>query len=216
MNLQSKQIQEKDVELLKFLSVPLQKSLAFAVYKKTLTPHHMFREYGHQDLAAFQSLCQKATSKMLLAKDDVLFSAGQKSTQMWFVSRGCLRYHRERSHVAHMVIAGTKHEHSRNYDDSDRNRFQTMSTKSTEVSGNRNIDRMEKGEWCSEAALWTEWHHVGTLTAFTVCDMVGVSAEKFAEITTGHKEVEMMCSKYAQAYVKNLNDLDTDARTDLQ
>lgn len=202
IRLQRKQIQEKDVDLLKLISTPLQKSLAFAVYKSTLTMHGMFYEYGHKDLGAFQTLCQTATQTMHLAKDDIIFTAGQKAVQMLFVKRGMLWYYNEHSPDSPTAFKSIS--------------FSELENGNGHSEGEGTHNTVGSSDWCAEAALWTDWHHVGTLVAKTVCELVGVSAEKFADITSKHREVHMMCSEYAERYVKCLNELDADALTDLK
>lgn len=232
VSLQGKQIQEKDVELLKYISVPLQKSLALVVHENTLTLHPMFVDYGLKDVAAFQSLCHTATQSVLLAKSDALFTAGQQATQLWFITRGTLLYLHENALLNDKQDVLSKQWSSISESDAPPPKKLSLlraltaklhthspkSPKSPKESPKRESelqDRLGPGSWCGEPVLWLDWYHVGTLTARTVCDIVGVSAEKFAEITKKHTDAQLMCVRYAQEYVKRLNGLDATALTDL-
>merc|ERR1712139_471159 len=85
-------IQDKDVALLKVLSVPLQKHLAQATYQPVLTEHIYFHYYAYLDASAFGKLCHSALTLVSLSKGDVLFSASEVASRMFFVKKGTLRY----------------------------------------------------------------------------------------------------------------------------
>merc|ERR1719359_1103200 len=50
------------------------------------------------------------------------------------------------------------------------------------MMGDKKVIPVEKGDWCSEAVLWTEWSHLGHLVAKTDVQLLALEAVKFQGI----------------------------------
>lgn len=71
------------------------------------------------------------------------------------------------------------------------------------------------GQWISEAALWTAWLHVGTLTAEIASQIVNFDAECLPQIMSSHPETWAMAHKFAEAFVRGLNETTPDELSDV-
>lgn len=182
------QIQEKDVAALKVLSLPLQERLALETHEPILTQHLFFRRWCVKHRTAFQMICHNVLSQMYLSISDCLFSAGAVATSMFFVVDGQCVYSWNPEAL-----------------------LKTQQNK--DVVGCYNEKSVTAGQFLCEAALWVPWHHVGTLHTTTVCELMLVSAEKFAVISRQNKEAHRMSQNYARAFLKVLNE--TEDVTDL-
>jgi len=74
---------------------------------------------------------------------------------------------------------------------------------------------ISEGQWVSEAVLWTAWMHLGDFQAITECQTVLVSAEQFASIIKSNKPLHLAMTKYAEAFIAEINKLERDELTDL-
>lgn len=57
-----------------------------------------------------------------------------------------------------------------------------------------------KGAWVSEAALWTQWTHVGMLEAVTVCELLVLNAQQVAEAFSHSNHTRQVASEYGRAF----------------
>lgn len=62
--------------------------------------------------------------------------------------------------------------------------------------------QVHKSDWLSEAVLWTEWSHLGTLKATTDVQMLTLEAVKFQNIANKFPSIEVR--RYAHEFVENL------------
>lgn len=205
---QNKQIMEKDVALLKTLSLPLQRSLAQHMHSPTLCRHPFFLEYANVDLTAFQKLCHLGLSTVILSKSDILFSEGEIANRMYFVGKGTLQYQ--------FLPQWNNYSEGSTASQS----CGTRSTMSARTIGSDNGGppmqlELLQHQWCCESVMWVPWNHVGTLGAKTVCELFAVSAEEFANVTKAHKIVQRSSVKYANLFVNALNKLNALKMTDL-
>lgn len=184
------QIQEKDVAALKVLSLPLQQRLALETYEPILTQHLFFRRYCLKHRTAFQMICHNVLSQMYLSISDCLFSAGENATSMFFLVEGQCVYSWNPESI-----------------------LKTPQSKETSYMGCYNEKTVTAGQFMCEAALWVAWHNVGTLHSTKVCELILVSAEKFAVMTRQNKAAHLMSQRYARAFLRQLND--TEEVTDL-
>merc|ERR1711972_135902 len=65
---------------------------------------------------------------------------------------------------------------------------------------------MHPGSWCSEATLWTEWVHVGKLTAERYSEVLALDAANFVATTQAHRDVFRSSAEYSVKFVAQLND----------
>merc|ERR1712008_328705 len=70
-----------------------------------------------------------------------------------------------------------------------------QSPTSCKVQNNIAVMVHEKS-WLCEAALWSHWIHVGTLTAETECTLMVISAESLWQILQKYREIGVETSGY--------------------
>jgi len=84
----------------------------------------------------------------------------------------------------------------------------TALTRSSSVpSLDANGNLLTAGDWCSEAALWTDWVHFGRLRATHDSEVLVIDSGAFGKETLVHYKVGLGTMKYASGYVQRLNDL---------
>jgi hypothetical protein len=59
----------------------------------------------------------------------------------------------------------------------------------------------ESFEWFSEAALWMQWEHRGTMTAEIHSELFAVEAKRFQEMMSQEPRCAGLCGAYARAFV---------------
>lgn len=62
------------------------------------------------------------------------------------------------------------------------------------------VVHINDGTWLCEAALWSQWVHVGTLEAITTCQVLVVKAEVLLGIASQHETVARSTLEYATNY----------------
>jgi len=65
--------------------------------------------------------------------------------------------------------------------------------------------RLSRGQWLSEAVLWTVWEHTGTLGAASLGTFALLSHTSFEEAITLHPAVHWLSVLYARQFVIHLN-----------
>merc|ERR550514_1425303 len=58
-----------------------------------------------------------------------------------------------------------------------------------------------------EAGLWTEWSHLGTVKAMSVCSVLSIEAQKFHEVIFDYQDYLPLISEYARHFVEELNQI---------
>lgn len=59
---------------------------------------------------------------------------------------------------------------------------------------------VEKGQWLSEAAFWTKWHHVGTAQAITLCSVLHMECEGLVELLRKRGAVGHIVKQYGREF----------------
>lgn len=98
--------EEKDIELLSFVSEPLMMELHYEVYSSVLSKHPFFLCYSGLNRAAMKRLCHTAIRTIHLSMDDTLFSDGDTAKAMFFVVDGNLEYLHRSGQQAVKLLAG--------------------------------------------------------------------------------------------------------------
>jgi len=90
----SGEISADTVELLHFVSEPLQKEVSFGMYMPSLKHHVFFEKYCASHRHAMRQICHSAMQTLLLAPGDPAFFHGDEPErpQMYFVCKGSLEY----------------------------------------------------------------------------------------------------------------------------
>jgi len=69
----------------------------------------------------------------------------------------------------------------------------------------RLVDQIPSKSWLSEAALWTEWFHVGTAEAATALEVLRVKPEEvISALKDCQKNLRLVTLEYSNAYHKRL------------
>jgi len=184
VHVQKREIQEKDVSLLKVLSRPLHMELIHATLGRVLTIHPFFQVYGHTDTEAIKRVCFEATSSVHLSAGDILFSEATHDDRIIFLNQGELLYTNLSGNAKFRRLTAT---HS--------------------LEDVSDTCALHPHAWCCEAALWTDWVHVGMMRAAFDSEVLVIDAPAFAKASSQHYKVMDGVVKYGQGFVKDLNDL---------
>jgi len=188
-------------------------------------------------------LCCVAVKQSSLSKGDMLFSVGTAADRMYFVTRGDLKYFprvsgrfnkredgknrigkedgdprssRNQDSSSDAFLVGS--EEDDDMGDEGRQAVRPHVLRKTEMqrAGTISLElKVKAGQWCSEAALWCAWIHVGSMQAATVSELVVLSAHEFQQVTLKHHTVLSCTARYAQKFTNTLNALDTARLSDL-
>merc|ERR1719329_355576 len=66
------------------------------------------------------------------------------------------------------------------------------------------MTEVEVGAWVSEAALWTQWTHVGRCCAQANSELAVVGAESLMKVVRSRRAVGQMSRTYAKNFHANL------------
>lgn len=190
---QKQRVQEKDVQLLALLSEPLREEVKYETFAEHMSCHPLFLSFGDK-----KRCFSKAISCSPLARGDLLFTAGLLAKNLFFVSSGMLEYMRTTSFAPGDTFS----------------RRGTGSSKLSRAS-NFDPDIVLEGGWAGEAALWTQWLHVGDMRSLEDSSVLIIDAEKFAVHIQCDRPLYLAVQKYAQLFVLELNSVDEKHVTDL-
>lgn len=208
-------IQEKDVELLALLSVPLKMDLCLEEHKPLLMEHPFFQQYADEDGQALRQVCYIAITHISLSEGDALFTSGTRGEKMYILQRGMLRYQRMQS-----TWQGNDRR-SKQLKLSQKANRSILCSGSDECLGSQTqistgpVKWMHERQYCCEASLWAPWTHVGTLRAKTMVDVMAVDAAKFGEATTKYHHMAVFAVKYGHTFVEKLNQTPWEDLSDL-
>jgi len=181
VDLHRRKVDPKKVELLAYLSGPMQVELRKELFKPYVSEHMFFEFYGFRSNAAMSQLCFSAVSKQSLSKGDAVFSLGSQAHGMYFLVTGTLFYERPK---------GVK-----------------WNIKSGSEEKQRRVKTVTRGSHFSEAILWMPWFHRGTMGTLIESEVIVVDALKFREITQQHSDVFSYSKEYASRYLREMLDI---------
>lgn len=171
VSLENQGMDEKDIELLKYLSESLRLELRFAIVSPILTVHPFLRNYAERCPEAAQKVCTHAITHTKVSRGDVVFSTGEIAHKMFFVVRG---------HLGYTLV---------------------MNRASSNPGKEQGSTRVKKGEWVCEPSLWvSSWMHRGDLFATSNCDLCVLDAKSFASLTATHRPVLLSSKMYASLF----------------
>merc|ERR1712187_163044 len=164
--------------LLKIISKPLYMELVELTFKPTLIEHRFFYCYHLQDRNAMKHMCNAAVSSVSLSGDEM--SGDEKQGDKLFTEGA------SDSHMFFIVKGLIRY---------------------TQTRSNTYPPRAVKpGGWLGEAALWTDWVHVGTATAVLNSEVLSVNSDSFSEVTTTHRRVLRQTAHYARIIFRKINE----------
>mmetsp|Transcript_70361 Transcript_70361/g.222284 ORF Transcript_70361/g.222284 Transcript_70361/m.222284 type:complete len:366 (-) Transcript_70361:241-1338(-) len=182
---QSKLVQRKRITVLQHLSNALQSELTHALNSPFLIEHPFFRYLDTNMSVVMHRLCHMCLKPQSHAEGEVVFSAGEKATRMYFIKGNS---------------TGT-----------------SLSTviEYTSVDGVKLHPPPMKGEWLSEAVLWTDWRHQGKLHSISTNDLIAVEPAPFSDVMCVHPRPWYFAKSYAANFLKFLNGLDEHEAIDI-
>lgn len=77
-------------------------------------------------------------------------------------------------------------------------------------------EQIGKRRCISEAAMWTDWLHLGFLSVEIECRLLGLDVDIFSDCVKGHPGAFLRVKQYAEWFVTCLNDSTYDDLTDLE
>jgi len=176
-NRQQKSVQERDVNLLMLLSAPLKEEVKAEALGPGVSVHPLFEVLQDSVRGFFNSL-----TVLDIAHGDLVFSYGEESREMYFVTSGVLLY--ERAKVVDLDEDG-------DLDD--------------EGADALDGENLRRGGWACEPCLWTVWYHRGYLSATNDCTLIGAEAERFSIAVKACRLTWENVRQYAVAFVGLMN-----------
>jgi len=206
-------VQKEDVKLLNLLSEPLALELNHEIHKATLISHPLFHLLDFEFPSLARRISNKALAQVSFARDDVVFDTGIKADGLYFVRKGVLRYSIGGEKMSTSVGRGDSASKRWNDEHGPVSRSNTLAT-TVQTSEGRFV--LLPSQIVSEAALWTDWVHVGSLRAITGTNLVKIDRKKFLEVCEHLPESLPFLSEYAVKFVETLNATDPSDLTTLQ
>eukprot|EP00931_Biecheleriopsis_adriatica_P030515 TRINITY_DN17998_c0_g1_i1.p1 TRINITY_DN17998_c0_g1~~TRINITY_DN17998_c0_g1_i1.p1 ORF type:complete len:764 (-),score=139.82 TRINITY_DN17998_c0_g1_i1:116-2407(-) len=87
-------VEEKDVELINQLSLPLLMDLHLEIFRPALSEHPFFPLYEEENSMSMRKLCHCGISEFSVSAGDTIFACGEVASKMIFVKSGILKYFR--------------------------------------------------------------------------------------------------------------------------
>eukprot|EP00927_Polykrikos_kofoidii_P045917 TRINITY_DN40073_c0_g1_i2.p1 TRINITY_DN40073_c0_g1~~TRINITY_DN40073_c0_g1_i2.p1 ORF type:complete len:798 (+),score=127.37 TRINITY_DN40073_c0_g1_i2:244-2637(+) len=78
----------------------------------------------------------------------------------------------------------------------------------SEESTHSDPEDVNRGEWLSEASLWTEWTHVGAAVCPSRCNLMALDVELFHNVIKGSRLVKARAARFGEYVVRHLNAMD--------
>lgn len=176
--------QEHEVELFHLLSEPLKWELHLAIIAPRLRVHPFLSRYALVSMQAMRNVCNVAASRMSLSVGDAICDVGQLAKHFYLVVSGRLIYEQQ------AVGDGLG---------------------SVDIGERNSLEIIEDGkivfekEWLCEMVLWlSRWHHCGTISADSHCQIIAVDAELFRRVTAQHSLGLSLARNYALSFIEAL------------
>jgi len=71
------------------------------------------------------------------------------------------------------------------------------------------LQKLRKGQWVSEPALWLKWYYCGTLNATTSSQVLELKVATFASVVSGHIKTLPYVHMYAQLFREHMDEAGT-------
>jgi len=165
---------QREQTVLNELPSQLIQELHYETRSPTLMRHQLFFAMSDLFPAVIRGLCSETIEVAASPPSESIFSMGALASHMYFVSSGTLTYlfdHKKRRSLLSAYRPTFDQAYSRD------------SAQLTELEVTRGSgEKVEFGQWLSEAALWTRWEHRGQLTTLTGASLLAISACAFAKL----------------------------------
>lgn len=152
----------------------------------------LFAEIDDHFKQAARGICKDAVARSSAQCTEIVFEKGEPSKWMIFVEEGSLRY---------TSGAGLKHQLTKLlHDGPQRDRsnlfLRRKKKKSSKFDSFQGTD-LTHGDWVSEAALWVDWRHAGSLIALVDSTLLTIENDAFAHTLEQQPEVYHFAAVYA-------------------
>lgn len=148
--------------------------------RRHLLRHKFFKLMARMDDKLIRRLCDTALQIGVYEKEDTVFAWGSTAAAAYIVISGTLKYTLE---VGTSSLGGLA------------DMEPTMGEAENLVQTNRVI---------CEAALWTQWKHVGTLEACTSTELLVLNANAVGEVLQLNEHARIIACEYSRAYTTRL------------
>lgn len=213
-----KRLTENDVVALNSLSRALRGELRYAAFSPYIVLHPLFLAWADIASQTIRELCNlSAIHLMCMSPGKVLFAAGSKADSAFLLIRGTMNYVYENQNedgepnkprtsalLQLMVGADEQKEYSSEGDDMMRPSISGEMHQDQASAGSREVqsEQVVEGSWLCEAALWTDWVHLGTLEAFTACELLSLSCAGIAKVIRAQHQVAVITQSWAHAFCR--------------
>lgn len=152
-------VQEDEVEVMRYVSEPLRQELHVEIYYPILEAHPFFARCYQEIPSLTRKLCHTSVSLIHFSEGDTLFVCGEDPDppEMLFVRTGRLQYYQGSDPLF--------------------------------VEQDLSTNDVLPGQWMCESVLWIQWQYVGDLVAATDGQLMQVHAKRFQELMTQGTEV---------------------------
>jgi len=175
--------------------------------------HVFFATLGRVYPRMMRVLCHQALQSISALHGDVVFSAGDICSRMYFVEIGCVIYtpkllsatlakHRQVLPVRHAPTLKTFL--SRRSGRSS-NMSYTASAKVRAKLTNGNSWKLTPPVYLCEAVLWTRWEHCGELMVASDATLLTVDAETFGQVMKSHPPAHASTVLFARRFILGFN-----------
>lgn len=214
------QRQERDdeVELLRLLPEELLMDLHEETRAPALAYHVFFCEFRAVHRRASRQLYHHVLAEIIVIPNEVVFSDGDVCYRMLFVESGTYKYRffiergsdlldsvetNEMAEGLQVVGSNTRSSQGSSFrgEGSAETGLAQQSLRSKAV-------QVIKGEWVSEAVLWTTWENTGELLCSLEGNLLALPAQEFGEMIQTYPGAHFETAMYARAFIQTLHDCD--------
>jgi len=178
-------LNEGEVPALGCLSGTLRMLLKFETTRPHLLSSPVFRLWVGLDLQCMQRVCTEAVQALRPRPRDELFVAGDACSLTYSVAVGTLSYTPEYLGGEHESLAVDRG---------------TRSGASSQPEHSEKPETVGASSWVSEAAMWVDWTHVGTLEAMTDCLVLTIDITQLPTSLSMSRALASIAREYCKQF----------------
>jgi len=165
---------EKQVTALEVLSTTMRSELRFDIFKDHLLRHPIFRVWTNLNVATVKELC---------ADDSLDFQLFQPADDVFLPGEQCENAY----YLVDGILRYTQDPESSMVDDDE-----------------RLVTEVTAGAWLCEAALWSQWVHVGHARAETQCQLLVLPSTRVLDVLRKHGILRDITNEYGKEFHRRL------------
>lgn len=177
---------EDEQALMQVLPENLMKDLRDEARGPLIAAHQFFCDLRGEHVPFVKLLCHEALTQVVVHPGEAVFNTGDACTRMLFMETGLLRYTFRRTRKCKPSAF-------------------SLDVETGSCPGEAVEKIASKGQWLTEAALWTRWENCGDLFVVTPASFLAMGTNELASAAQEHERALVDVANYAQRYVKNLN-----------